>query len=109
MDNAQLRFVFDRKQEATDNKKGLLQIEVRITGTSRRTFISTGIHLTKIQFSSKNGFTCKNHSNAIAITGKAKPRKFATSKASCCTKSSDVSPIRFNIAAEKLTSLNPFP
>jgi len=71
MDNLQLRFVFDRLNQANETKKGLLQIEVRMTGTYIKKMISTGIHLTKNQFSNKNGFTCKNHSNAIAITGQA--------------------------------------
>ena len=71
MDNAQLRFIFDREHRATDIKKGLLQIEIRLIGSNKRRLISTGIHLTKNQFSDKNGFTCKNHTNALAITGQA--------------------------------------
>ena len=72
MDNTQLRFVFDRKKQASnDTKKGLLQIEVRITGTNKKVLLTTGIYLYKNQFSPKNGFTCKNHDNAPAITGKA--------------------------------------
>ena len=72
MDNLQLRFVFDRYKEAdNDKKKALLQIEVRQTGTNKLKLFSTGIHLYKNQFSDKNGFTCKNHDNAAAITGKA--------------------------------------
>lgn len=71
MDNLQLRYVFDGAKKATDVKKGLLQIEVRITGSNRRKLISTGIHLTKNQFSSKNGFSCRNHPNSAAITGQA--------------------------------------
>jgi len=71
MINAQLRFVFDRIKCSSETKKGLLQIEVRESKTNRCKFISTGIHLYKNQFSSKNGFTCRNHSNAIAITGQA--------------------------------------
>jgi site-specific recombinase XerD len=71
MDNAQLRYVFDRQKQANnDSKTGLLQIEVRLTGTNKRKLISTGVHLYKNQFSEKNGFTCKNHPNAPAITGK---------------------------------------
>jgi site-specific recombinase XerD len=72
MDNAQLRYIFDRQKQANnDTKTGLLQIEVRLTGTNRRKLISTGIHLYKNQFSDKNGFSCRNHENAPAITGKA--------------------------------------
>jgi site-specific recombinase XerD len=72
MDNAQLRFIFDRYKKANNNtKRGLLQIEVRLTGTNIRKLVSTGIHLYKNQFSDKNGFTCKNHDSAPAITGKA--------------------------------------
>ena len=71
MNNAQLRFVFDRLKQATDTKKGLLNIEVRQTGTNHCKLISTNIRLTKNQFSDRNGFTCKNHPNALAITGQA--------------------------------------
>ena len=71
MDDAQLRFIFDRYNTANnDTKKGVLQIEVRVFGTNRRKLITTGVHLYKNQFSDKNGFTCKNHDNAAAITGK---------------------------------------
>jgi len=72
MENLSIRYVFDRKHIATESKKGLLQIEVRLNKTVRKVLISTGIHLYKNQFSDKNGFTCKNHPNAIQITGKAK-------------------------------------
>jgi site-specific recombinase XerD len=72
MNNAQLRYVFDRQKQANnETKTGLLQIEVRLTGTNKRKLVSTGIHIYKHQFSPKNGFTCKNHENAPAITGKA--------------------------------------
>lgn len=71
MDNLQLRFVFDRKNIATDTKKALLQIEVRVQKTSQKVFISTGIHLYKNQFSDRNGFTCRNHNNSALITGRA--------------------------------------
>ncbi|OAV70681.1 Tyrosine recombinase XerD [Bacteroidales bacterium Barb4] len=71
MDNIQLRYLFDRIKEADNNtKKGLLNIEVRISGTNKRILISTGIHLFKNQFSDRNGFKCRNHNNAPAITGK---------------------------------------
>ncbi|MDR1454662.1 MAG: site-specific integrase [Tannerella sp.] len=69
MDNIQLRYIFDRRKEASDTGKGLLQIEVRLTGTNRRKLISTGVHLYRNQFSNKNGFTCRNHANAPLITG----------------------------------------
>ena len=72
MENLSIRYVFDRKKEASDTKKGLLQIEVRLNKTVRKVLISTGIHLYKSQFSDKNGFTCKNHPNAVQINGKAK-------------------------------------
>jgi len=72
MENAQIRFVFDNKKQATATKTGLLQIEVRKKGTNKRKVISTGIKLLKNQFSDKNGFTCKNHPNAPALTGKGK-------------------------------------
>ena len=49
MTNVQLRFLFDKAKQATDTKKGLLQIEVRLTGSYEKSLISTGIHLTKNQ------------------------------------------------------------
>jgi len=56
MNNAQLRYIFDRQKQANnDTKTGLLQIEVRLSGTNIRKLISTGIHLYKNQFSEKNG------------------------------------------------------
>lgn len=72
MDNLSIRYVFDRKKIATNNKQGLLQIEVRINKSSIKKFISTGIKLYKNQVSPKNGFTCINHPNAQIITGKAR-------------------------------------
>lgn len=80
MKDATLRFVFDRKNETGFKKKlkdkkykdfGLLQIEIRKDGTDKRVYISTSIKIKPEQFSDKNGFTCKNHDNAKAITGKA--------------------------------------
>ena len=71
MDNLQMRFVFDRKKQASDTKTGLLQIEVRLQKTNKAVFISTGIHLYKNQFSDRGGFTCRNHNNSALITGKA--------------------------------------
>jgi site-specific recombinase XerD len=72
MENLSIRYVFDRKNIATETKQGLLQIEVRLNKTVRKVLISTGIHLYKNQFSEKNGFTCKNHPNSAQIAGKAK-------------------------------------
>jgi hypothetical protein len=73
MNNAIIRYAFDKKKQADNSKKtGLLQIEVRQKGTNRCVYISTGIHLYKNQFSDTNGFSCRNHSNAAAITRKAK-------------------------------------
>lgn len=70
--NIKLRFVFDRKNEATLTKQGLLQIEAKLVGRPDRVFITTGIKLYKNQFSDKMGFTCKNHNQADAVTRKAK-------------------------------------
>ena len=71
MENLLLRFVFDRKKQASETSKGLLQIEVRRHNSSKRVVISTGIRLYKNQFSDRNGFTCKNHDSSSLITGKA--------------------------------------
>lgn len=78
-----MRFVFDRKNETGHKKKvkgkeyketGLLQIEVKRDGTDKRVYVSSNIRIRPDQFSSKNGFTCKNHDNAKSITGKAQSK-----------------------------------
>lgn len=72
MNNISIRYVFDRKNQATNSKKGLLQIEVRIIGKVNKTLVSTGIKILKNQFSDTNGFTCIKHPNAAAITKNAR-------------------------------------
>jgi site-specific recombinase XerD len=72
MKNLLIRFVFDRKKQASETKTGLLQIEVRLFNSSKRVLISTGIRLYRNQFSDKNGFTCKNHDSSMLINGKAR-------------------------------------
>ncbi|MDR1645989.1 MAG: site-specific integrase [Tannerellaceae bacterium] len=73
MNNAVIRYVFDKKKQADNSKKtGLLQIEVRLLGTNKCAYISTGIHLYKNQFSDANGFSCRSHPNAVLITRKAR-------------------------------------
>ena len=72
MNNVSIDYVFDRKGEATDTKKGLLQISVRIIGKADKAVTSTGIKLLNNQFSTKNGFTCVKHTNAVAITANAR-------------------------------------
>ncbi|MFT4222301.1 hypothetical protein [Dysgonomonas sp.] len=47
MNNISIRYVLDRKNQATNSKKGLLQIEVRIIGKVDKTLVSTGITLLK--------------------------------------------------------------
>ena len=71
MDDVSIRFVFDKKKQATASKPGILSIEVRQTGTSRRVYISTGIKLYQNQFSPVGGFACRNHPNAALVTSKA--------------------------------------
>ena len=71
MVSVSLYFDFDVKGVASDKKKGLLQIVVRMNKTSRRKRISTGIRLYKNQFSDKKGFTCINHDNGKDITSGA--------------------------------------
>lgn len=72
MNNLSMRYVFDRKHKATETEKGLLQIEVRIIGTSTKKFFSTGVKLTSLQFSDKNGFTCINHPHSQVLTGRGR-------------------------------------
>lgn len=71
MDNVSIRFVFDKKKQATASRPGILSIEVRQTGTSRRVYISTGIKVYPNQFSPVGGFACRNHPNAELVTSKA--------------------------------------
>ncbi len=71
MNNISLRFRFDKRNEASKTKQGLLHIEARELGTNDCVLISTGIRLYKNQFSDKMGFTCKNHDIADAITKQA--------------------------------------
>ncbi|MDR2056952.1 MAG: hypothetical protein LBP83_01460 [Dysgonamonadaceae bacterium] len=59
MKNLFIRFVFDRKRQASETKKGVLQIGVRKEGTNKRAFISTGIKLYKNQFSDRNSLPVK--------------------------------------------------
>jgi site-specific recombinase XerD len=72
MDNLSLRFVYDRRNEIAKGKSAApLHIEVRQNKTINRIFINTYIKLKPSEYSDKNGFTCKNHPNATAITAKA--------------------------------------
>jgi hypothetical protein len=43
-----------------------------VKGTNRCAYVSTGIHLYANQVSDTNGFSCKNHPNAVMITRKAR-------------------------------------
>ena len=73
MNNTSLRFVFDKNKRIKNSSDlGLLQVEVRLNGTNKSIYISTGIRLFKNQFSDKNAFTCKNHDKANMLTRKAK-------------------------------------
>jgi len=72
MKNISIRYLFDKRNIASLTKQGLLQIEVRKIGTSEKALVSTGIKLYKNQFSKNNGFTCKNHNKAPAITKRAR-------------------------------------
>lgn len=81
MKNVNVRYVFDRvnatgyrkKEKGKEYKeKGLLQVEVRKIGTSNKVFISTNIYIKPDQFSSENGFTCKNHKFALKITSEGR-------------------------------------
>ena len=73
MKNTSLRYVFDKnKKIKSSSDLGLLQIEVRLIGTNKSSYLSTGIKLTTAQFSTKNGFTCIKHENASNIMYKAR-------------------------------------
>lgn len=88
-----MRYVFDRRKIATNTTPSLLQIEVREKGSNKAVLISTGVHLTKNQFSPINGFTCRNHDKAVKINVKVRKmfeqiEAFAASDR--CQKLSDV-------------------
>src|SRR5674476_797074 len=72
MENTALRYVYDRKKQATSSVNALLQIEVREIGSNRKVLLSTGQYLFKEQFSPKNGFTCVKHDKSAMVTGKAR-------------------------------------
>ena len=73
MKNTILRYVFDKNKRIKNNTDlGLLQIEVRLSGTNKSSYVSTGIKLSKAQFSDKNGFTCMKHERASIIMQKAR-------------------------------------
>lgn len=73
MKNIILRYVFDKNKRIKNNTDlGLLQIEVRLSGTNKSSYVSTGIKLSKAQFSDKNGFTCMKHERASIIMQKAR-------------------------------------
>jgi hypothetical protein len=74
MNNAIIRYVFDRKKQADNSMKtGLLQIEIRQKGTNKCVYISTGVHLYKNQYSDTNGFVDKPKDNPTTKTlGKIK-------------------------------------
>ncbi|MDU1890978.1 MAG: phage integrase SAM-like domain-containing protein [Dysgonomonas sp.] len=110
MDRISIRYVFDRKKESNNStKQGLLQVEVRLTGTSKKVFISTGIKLFKNQFSKKDGFTCKNHVNENHITTQGrniynKIQRFALSDR--CKHIEDVK--KWNASEDSLESVTAF-
>jgi hypothetical protein len=59
MDNAVIRYVFDRKKNADSIREtGLLQIEVRLKSTNRCVCISTGIHLYILNSAINSGNNC---------------------------------------------------
>ncbi|MDU1905984.1 MAG: phage integrase SAM-like domain-containing protein [Dysgonomonas sp.] len=71
MINANIRLIFDRKNDTNidKNKEALLQIEVRLIGGTKRIFITTGKKVTKNQFTYKNGnFICRDRIDADKIT-----------------------------------------
>ncbi len=73
MENAILKFVFDRKgiTKKDASKKGLVQIEIYDRNTFRRAYISTGLKLKKNQFSPNGGLSVKNHPNASLLKSNA--------------------------------------
>lgn len=93
MKNITMRYVYDRKGRASMENPQDVLIEVREKGTSRITYINTGVKLYPNQVSKKNGFTCINHDKANMINIKIRRvfgevESFALSNA--CLSLSDV-------------------
>ena len=57
MNNIALRYVYDRKKRATEERPEWILIEARQIGTSNIVYINTGIKLYPKQVTYKNGFT----------------------------------------------------
>lgn len=68
-----MRFVYDRKGiTKTDPKKpALVQIEVFDRTTRKKVYLSTGIKITKNQYSPNGGFSIKAHPNAVILKARA--------------------------------------
>lgn len=72
MRNVSLKFSYDKNRRATASKPQPLYVEVRLNGTNKAVYISTGIKLYPDQFTARNGFTCKNHNRSPFITREAR-------------------------------------
>ena len=72
MNNIALRYVYDRKKRATEERPEWILIEARQIGTSNIVYINTGIKLYPKQVTYKNGFTCINHDRASMVNIKVR-------------------------------------
>lgn len=72
MKDVRIRYVFDRRGIATQDRRGTLHIEVRPVGRTWGVMLPTGIKLLKTQVSHDQGFTCINHEDANRITSAAR-------------------------------------
>lgn len=102
MNDVNVKYIYDRtnatgfrktEKGVEYKKEALLQIEVRQINTSKKIYISTGIKLSPKQFSTNEGFTCKNHPFALKITAKGRDifnKVFSYATSDKCKKLSDV-------------------
>lgn len=105
MKDYSIRFVYDRKNETGHAGKakgrkykdvGLLQIEVRKDGTSKRAYVTTGIKVSPDQVSLDNGtLKVKNHDNARSLTAKAKDRFYNVDAFVSSDKCPDISHVKY--------------
>lgn len=73
MENARIRFVFDKNKKADNTKnKGLLHVEVRLSKTNKSVYISTGLKFYKNQIDIKQNTVCKSSvPNSAILNGEA--------------------------------------
>ena len=73
MENLAIRFVFDRRGKTKDDPKlkAPVHIEVYDNKSRKKAYVSTGVKITKEQYSPNGGFSVIKHPNAAILKSKA--------------------------------------